>query len=47
MAHSHLVGDLLMNSKALIFADGSAIPNWHVDDLCEVWPKHPELAPQF
>jgi hypothetical protein len=47
MAHSHLVGDLLMSSKTLTFADGSVIPNRRVDDLCEVWSKHPELAPQF
>ncbi len=47
MAHSHLVSDLLMSSNHMKFSDGKQVPNRRIDDLCEVWSKHPELVQQF
>jgi hypothetical protein len=47
MTHSHLTNDLLMNSNSMKFSDGSQVLNWHINNLCEVWSKHPELGQQF
>ena len=35
-AHSYLIKDILMTSKAVMLQDGTPIPSRIIDDLCEI-----------
>ena len=44
VAYSYIMKDVLLNSNGIMLPDGSQIPNRRIEDLCEVWASHPELA---
>jgi hypothetical protein len=46
-AHSYLIKDILMTSKAVMLQDGTPIPSRSIDDLCEIWAKNSNMAEQM